>query len=300
MKIKSVIFGSLIYLIIANSCLANPAPTNQLDQPINLGTDEDLTVGPLCSQSALARLIKHKIAPNETIATIASKYNLIPATIMGMNPLLQTGKMPVGTEIIIPPYNGIRVTIPAGQTWETVAKAYNVRADILFETNGCQPIPKDIFIPGVNWSPGRPTNPIIAGLSGYPLPQKVSEGLGYGWQLHPVKANVFFHSGLDLLATPGTKVLSVGAGVIAFAGKHQTYGNLIVVNHQAGKQTRYAHLDQINVKVGQKVALGEILGTVGLTGIRDIEAAHLHFEIRYNSPLGWVAENPYIYFKKSN
>ena len=51
------------------------------------------------------------------------------------------------------------------------------------------------------------------------------------------------------------------------------------------------------MKTGQKVRHTELLGTVGQTGEPDFEEAHLHFEIRYNSPLGWVAENPNSYIE---
>ena len=73
-----------------------------------------------------------------------------------------------------------------------------------------------------------------------------------------------------------------------------------MVNHGSGKQTRYAHLDNIGVKLGQSVKLGDVLGTVGTTGQPDTNQPHLHFEIRYNSDLGWIAEdpNPYIQVKR--
>jgi murein DD-endopeptidase MepM/ murein hydrolase activator NlpD len=70
----------------------------------------------------------------------------------------------------------------------------------------------------------------------------------------------------------------------------------VVVNHQSGKQTRYAHLSEITVQAGQKVSSGETLGKVGISGEPDSDQPHLHFEIRYNSELGWVAEDPNPYF----
>jgi lysostaphin len=216
---------------------------------------------------------------------------------MGMNPPLRGGLAPVGSAIAIPPYNGIRVEVPAGWTWQKLAEVYKVRADVLFEVNGCLLNPQIVFVPGVNWSPGTSTTPGLSPLQGYPLATVTQQGLGYGWQLHPVRGEVFFHSGLDLLAPSGTKVLVVGPGIVAFAGTQGTYGNLVVVNHQAGKQTRYAHLDGIAVNVGQKVKQGDVLGTIGTTGNPDIVQPHLHFEVRYNSNLGWVAEDPELYLR---
>ena len=254
-------------------------------------------VDSVCQRPALERLKSHTVAPGETLESIARQYNLIPATLMGMNPPLRRGFAPVGSAIAIPPYNGIRVEVPAGWTWQKLAEVYKVRADVLFEVNGCLLNPQIVFVPGVNWSPGTSNTPGLSPLQGYPLATVTQEGLGYGWQLHPVRSQVFFHSGLDLLAPSGTKVLVVGPGIVAFAGNQGTYGNLVVVNHQAGKQTRYAHLDSITVKVGQKVKQGDVLGTVGMTGKPDIVQSHLHFEVRYNSNLGWVAEDPESYLR---
>lgn len=247
---------------------------------------------PSCSQSALSKLVRHQVAPGETLESIAQKYNLIPATLIGMNPALQTGQVTVGSEIVIPPYNGIRLNVPKGQTWQQLAAKYKVRADILFEINGCQTNPKVVFIPGVNWSPP----PVVASSSptkmGYPLAQKAQVGLGYGWQLNPGTGKVFFHSGLDLLAPEGTPVEAVEAGTVAFAGEQGSYGNLVVINHQGGSQSRYAQLQSIAVKTGQVVKPGELIGKVGTTGSPSSSQVHLHFELRYASKLGWTSEDP--------
>lgn len=287
-------------------CLINPLlaiQTNAQPQPTRIPTPPvSEEAKDVCPPPALSRLQRHTIAPGETIETIAQQYNLIPPTLLAFNRVLQQGQPPVGTEIVIPPYNGIAVKIPSGKTWKNVAENYNIRADALYEVNGCpqtlnQLAPEVVFLPGVNWSPGRKIPPQISSLKGYPLPFAARVVLGYGWLLHPIRNQVVFHSGLDLIADNDTPVFSVGEGIVAFAGEQGNYGNLVVINHAAGKQTRYAHLETINVKTGQKVEQGEILGTVGKTGQPDVEEAHLHFEIRYNSPLGWVAENPNSYIQ---
>lgn len=215
-----------------------------------------------------------------------------------MNPALRDGTVAVGSEIVIPPYNGIRVEVPAGQTWRELAATYKVRADVLFEVNGCQTAPKVVFVPGVNWSPERPVVPALGELAEYPLPVKANVALGYGWQIHPDTGKVFFHSGLDLLAAVGTPVRAVGAGTVAFAGEQGSYGNLVVVNHQGGRQSRYSHLKSVGVTAGQKVKQGESLGTVGSTGNPTSTQPHLHFEMRYASSLGWIAEDPVSLLKR--
>lgn len=258
-----------------------------------------------CPIPALSRFRRHKVVRGDTLVSIAQRYNLVPETIVGMNPSLQDGSPPsVGSELQIAPFNGVVVEVPAGQTWRQIATRFKVRPDTLFEVNGCQQNPRIVFVPGVNWSPNgftaTPKNnlfPASVQLSGYPLQQGVEVGLPYGWQINPNTGQVFFHSGVDLLADVGTSVEAIAPGKVVFAQEQGTYGNLVIINHNGGLQSRYAHLDSMQVKVGQQVNQGQLLGTVGTTGQPTGKQPHLHFEIRSSSSLGWVAENPKDYLK---
>jgi murein DD-endopeptidase MepM/ murein hydrolase activator NlpD len=278
-------------VIVPQVSLSAPSPTR---------ASVAATVKPdrsLCPAPALSRLARHRIAAGETLESIASRYNLIPATLMGLNPSLRSGNAPVGAEILIPPFNGVRVEVPAGKTWRDVAKSYNVRADALFEANGCQQSPQVVYVPGVNWSPVPTATPATSSRTNsplrYPLPAIASVLTNYGWQLDPVTGKLVFNSGVDLSATAGTSVLAVGEGTVAFAGAQAGYGNLIVVNHPQGLQTRYAQLATIAVRTGQQVRSGTRLGTVGVS--RSGSQPFLHFEVRSNSNLGWVAQDPANY-----
>lgn len=259
-----------------------------------------------CQAPALSRLKRHKIRSGETVESIARRYDLIPATLMGMNPALRGGEAPIGEVIVVPPYNGIRVELGANQTLRELAKTYNVRPDVLFEVNGCQSKPRVVFVPGVNWSPVTTTatsnvSAIEQIVGGYPLrskPTKAGVLLGYGWQLQPATGEVAFHSGVDLQAPIGAEVLAAGAGTIAFVGNQGVYGNLLVINHAQGLQTRYAQLGSIKLKVGQPVTQGQVIATVGNSGRPSSKQSHLHFELRSRSNLGWVAEDPEAYLKK--
>lgn len=277
---------SLLALFLGIGMVATPIPARAQDSNANACP----------KQPALSRLKRHTIAPGETLTSIARQYNLIPSTLMGMNPELRDGSAPVGTEIVIPPYNGIRVEVPRGTTWQDLANRYNVRADVLYEVNGCQNRPDVAFVPGVNWSPGQPPasdNRTV--LSVYPLPSRAETLVRYGWGITPNSSDVVFHAGLDLAASIGTPVLAAGSGTVAYAGDRGSYGKLVVINHQKGKQTRYAQLFSIDVSVGDRVNAGTPLGRVGASGNPDTDEPHLHFEVRYNSDLGWVAENPEPY-----
>jgi murein DD-endopeptidase MepM/ murein hydrolase activator NlpD len=249
-----------------------------------------------CPPPILSQLDRHQIAPGETIESIAQQYGLLPETLIRLNPVLQQDSVPVGTEILIPPFNGVRIEVPAGTTWEDLETAYGVRADVLFELNGCTAQPQVVFLPGVAWQSQDP-NAVFTytGLSHYPLPSTTSVALSYGWHRNPETQERRLHSGVDLTADVGTAVLAAEAGSIAFVGDHPIYGNLIIINHRGGKQTRYGHLNSVNVAQGQSVAAGETIGTVGTTGQPDINDSHLHFEVRYQTAQGWVAQDPQIH-----
>ncbi|QSJ16053.1 M23 family metallopeptidase [Nostoc sp. UHCC 0702] len=262
---------------------------------------------PGCPTPALSRFQRHKVARGETLDSIAQRYNLNPATIIDMNPALRNGGLTVGSELQIAPFNGIVVEVPSGQTWRQLAAKYKVRADTLFEVNGCQQNPRIVFIPSAITSPNRPVRASVApagreasssvSIAGYPLAQTTTVVLPYGWQVNPSTGEVFFHSGVDLLAAVGTPVEAIAPGTVVFAKDQGTYGKLVIINHSGGLQSRYAQLESIKVSVGQQVNKGDLLGTVGTTGQPTSKQPHLHFEMRASSDLGWVAKDPKDYLK---
>ncbi|WP_199302882.1 M23 family metallopeptidase [Oscillatoria sp. FACHB-1406] len=253
-----------------------------------------------CPSPVLSRLQRHRVVSGETLDAIARQYNLIPETLTRFNPNLGRGSLPVGREVIVPPMNGMRVQAPRGSTWKDLAAAYGVRADILFELNGCTEKPNVVFIPGINWSSsgGSSRGRDYLGLAGYPLANRATIGFSYGWQTDAATEVRRFHSGIDLLAELGTSVLAADTGTVAFAGQQGNYGNLVIISHAGNLQTRYAHLEQVTVEVGQQVRAGQTIGTVGTTGQPDIASPHLHFEVRQQSSAGWVARDPEVYLKE--
>lgn len=253
---------------------------------------------PDCPPPMLSRLKRHKIAGGETPETIAKKYNLLPETLIQLNPILKVKPLPVGKDILIPPINGMYLEVPPGATWKDIENAYGVRADVLFEINGCQPKPTVVFIPGNNWHPKNRQNNNYGGFPGYPLPAVAQVGLSYGWHTRGNNNQEnYFHSGIDLLAEVGTSVLAVDRGTVTFVGQEGNYGNLIVINHPGDRQTRYAQLSRVTVKIGEEVNIGDEIGFVGTTGKPDIPQPHLHFEVRYKTTAGWLAQDPALHLK---
>ena len=100
-----------------------------------------------------------------------------------------------------------------------------------------------------------------------------------------------FHYGIDLANSTGTNVVAADGGVVTRACMAGSYGNLIIIDHQNGTSTRYAHLSAFNVKVGDVVQKGQSIGKIGSTGRST--GPHLHFEVRVNG----VARNPLEFIK---
>lgn len=106
---------------------------------------------------------------------------------------------------------------------------------------------------------------------------------GKGWK---------YHYGVDMAALKGTPVKAAATGIVLESYWHNGYGNCIIVAHNRKYKTRYAHLNTRKVRIGQKVKRGEIIGTVGDTGLvrkSGKDASHLHFEVyafgRHVNPL---------------
>ncbi|MGB3655212.1 MAG: LysM peptidoglycan-binding domain-containing protein, partial [Rivularia sp. (in: cyanobacteria)] len=176
-----------------------------------------------CPTPALERFVRHQVAPEETLEAIAQSYSITPATIIRMNPTIRNGKVTVGRNLIIPPYDGIVVKVPSGQNWRQVAAKHKIRADALFEVNGCQENPRVVFVPQLKKSSNSTQTASIidtisnsSKLTGYPLPKNTAVAFPYGWQINPNNGDVFFHSGIDLSAQPGTSVQAIGEGVVVF------------------------------------------------------------------------------------
>ena len=235
--------------------------------------------------SALDRMENYQTAAGDTFESIAAEYRLLPSTISRFNPGVSS-RPPAGTSLLLPPFNGSAVSAGAGETWQSLAEQYGSRAEVLFEVNGCAAqVPEIVFIPGgVTVSGGGRSQ---VSLPGYPLSRPSAIALSYGWQPHSSRDELVFNSGIAFVVDAPADVLAVEGGTVAFAGPREGYGNLVVVNHSGGLQTRYANLAEVGVAVGQPVAADASLGRAG-----GGEPSYLYFEVRRNSASGWVAEDP--------
>ncbi len=101
---------------------------------------------------------------------------------------------------------------------------------------------------------------------------------GWGWRIHPIYKIKKFHEGMDFSAPIGTEIYATGDGTVSTVEtSYSGYGKHVKIDHGFGYVTIYAHMSKFNVKVGQKVKRGDIIGFVGTTGIST--GPHLHYEV---------------------
>jgi murein DD-endopeptidase MepM/ murein hydrolase activator NlpD len=101
---------------------------------------------------------------------------------------------------------------------------------------------------------------------------------GFGWRIHPIHKIQKFHAGMDFTAKLGTPIHTTGDGKVVYAEYGTNgYGMHVVIDHGFDYQTLYAHLSRIEVRVGQRVKRGDVIGLVGNTGLS--VGPHLHYEV---------------------
>lgn len=253
------------------------------------------------------RISLYVVRNGDSISEIADMFGVSVNTIIWANDLKSASDIHPGDTLVILPVSGIRVTVAKGDTLATLAKKYGADATEIAQFNGLDASAAlsaggEIIIPGGELAAPKPVvrrasssspyapNPFRGGsgpsLGGYfrnPLPGAIlTQGL-HGW------------NAVDLGARRGTPILASASGTVIVAktgGWNGGYGNYVVITHDNGTQTLYAHMRNTIVSVGQSVSAGQVIGYVGMTGMTT--GAHLHFEVRgaanpfRNCPVGSV------------
>ncbi len=118
------------------------------------------------------------------------------------------------------------------------------------------------------------------------LPVSGNTSSEFGIRTHPISGDLRFHAGIDIAAPMGTNIYSAFDGEVILADYDQWNGNFLKIKHDNGIMTVYCHCEKLNVKKGQFIRAGEVVGTVGSTG--SSTGPHLHFELRIDN----VSYNP--------
>jgi murein DD-endopeptidase MepM/ murein hydrolase activator NlpD len=116
--------------------------------------------------------------------------------------------------------------------------------------------------------------------TGLPLPSFIKPSSGLGYRIDPISGQLAWHEGTDYPAAYGTPIKATGDGVVIRAGWDTEYGNVVDIKHANNIVTRYAHAQDLLVKVGDVVQQSQVIATVGSTGRST--GPHLHYEVIRN------------------
>ena len=106
--------------------------------------------------------------------------------------------------------------------------------------------------------------------------------MAFGPNVHPLQGNWYIHKGLDFSTwRSGDAVLATASGQVVTVAFDNSFGNYVIIKHNHGMYTRYAHLNSFRVKKGETVSQGQVIGTIGNTGIST--GPHLHYEVHIGS-----------------
>jgi len=130
----------------------------------------------------------------------------------------------------------------------------------------------------------------VGGTFAWPSASSTRVTSEFGMRLHPILKVNKLHTGIDIGAASGTKVLAANSGTVIKAGWNNSYGNVIMIDHLGGIVTLYAHNSKLLVNTGDVVSRGQAIALVGSTG--NSTGPHIHFEVRvdgqYQNPRNWL------------
>lgn len=252
------------------------------------------TLGDVVSAPPPDRISVYEVRAGDTLSEIATMFGVSVNTIIWANNLSSAKDVHPGDTLIILPVSGVTHTVVKGDTLKSVAKKYHGDAAEIAQYNGLDlsaalAVGSSVIIPGGEVQSAQPTitrstgfkssgrEPYLGGggaaQNGYydnPLPGGIlTQGI-HGW------------NAVDIGASRGTQILAAAAGTVIIAKNNGAwnggYGNYVVITHENGTQTLYAHMSHPAVSNGGSVTKGEVIGYVGMTG--ETTGPHLHFEVR--------------------
>lgn len=103
----------------------------------------------------------------------------------------------------------------------------------------------------------------------------------FGYRMHPIYKTIKLHTGMDFSGPIGTPIYATGNGTVSYVGFEKGYGKHVEINHGFSYKTLYGHMNDYNVRVGQKVKRGDVIGYMGNTGLSF--GPHVHYEVRKNN-----------------
>jgi LysM repeat protein len=239
-------------------------------------------------------IIEYVVEEGDTLDSIAQKFGISLETLLWANDLNKNSLVKPGKRLIILPVDGVLHQVKEGDTIFEIAKKYQAKVENIISFNELEG-PNDIYIGDILVIPGGKMPPPPK-----PKEKKIARKslispsipLVNGYFICPVAGGcrisqgLHFYNAVDFSANCGNLVLAAAGGTVQKAkyGWNGGAGNVVTILHPNGVVTMYGHLQAISVSPGQQVSQGQIIGTIGESGIAT--GCHLHFGV-------YGAENPF-------
>jgi murein DD-endopeptidase MepM/ murein hydrolase activator NlpD len=297
------------------------------------GQDAAVPVGPYLADGTLLKpvavdpevpdgsdqLETYRVKSGDTLTGIAHKFGISMMTLWWANKLSAKDELHVGQQLIIPPTDGLVVTVQAGETLDTIAQRSGVPAGEILTFNHlldstlvagqvlivpgargagiATPTPKPT--PKSTTKPSRTTTRSTTRTTTVRAPSTYSGGR-FAWPIPGHRVTQYYHYGhlgVDIQGSLGDKVDAAAAGTVIYAGWRNNGGGYVVwISHGSGLYTTYNHLSAVLTATGRHVSRGQVIGRVGATGWAT--GPHLHFEVWRGGVPGGVDRrvNPMAYY----
>jgi murein DD-endopeptidase MepM/ murein hydrolase activator NlpD len=268
------------------------------------------SISPLTEAYRPARtdVTTYRVQPGDTVTGIAAQFGITPNSVLWANPKLEDNPdlLSLDQTLTIPPVSGVLYTVQNSDSLSNVVSKFKgsesadavtqalVKLDFNQSRHDLQTGNHTLNVGQLLMVPGG-VKPDTAG-GGTPSGRTsrttiVPRGMArFGWPVVGRITQTYWshHHAVDIAAPLGAPIHAANAGSVQVAGWDKTgYGNMVLINNGNGYQTRYGHLSAIEVKEGDVVQKGQVIGRVGNTG--HSTGTHLHFEIIRNG----VKQNPF-------
>ncbi len=229
----------------------------------------------------------HKVRSGETLWDIAHQHGLNIDSLIGANNISNMNSIKPGQEFKILPVKGIIYRVSPGESVASIARKFNLKTETIMEDNNLEDssklkIDQKLVLRGAK--PEFSYQDRLDQKFMYPINTRITSYYGPRWGR--------VHEGLDFAAPMGSPIRAVSSGRVVYSGWATGYGYVVIIEHQKGLRTLYAHNSKLLVSVGESVGRGEVISRSGNTG--NSTGPHLHLEVQVNGR----PENPLNYINK--